>query len=257
MQKKNDDKYSIEVPRMCIKRIKGNGEPIAKILPEIAQMIAKSQFTGELCELVQPRKKLDLSEESITSHINWLNKKASESIDKTFILYDGRSSNRVFITVQLGYHSNLEIIWVTFNPLFLQQADVTHKLIELISQAGQCFNAFTGYVYQSSVAEFNYVNHLPITIYDSSKIPSGIWWINYWNQEQVNSVGREIVMQANWHESIELSSKSIVSAATLEFPDLLDNPIHIYQFEHITKILKLRTSQSSSKPSEYFWLDSV
>jgi YD repeat-containing protein len=85
---------------------------------------------------------------------------------------------------------------------------------------------------------------------------------NYqWNQQKqligvLTSVGREKVINAEWHKLVELPNQAIVTAATSELPNLASNPEHLKKFEQISKALDLRALQEMSRPSKYFQWDS-
>ncbi len=250
------DDILLELPiEMRLKRIKETGISIARIIPEIATVISEDQSVGELCELMRPRKHIKLNEESLNQHIKWIDERANYA-SNPFILFDGRYSNGVSLVIQLGHYSTLESLTIRISSNLIQQHDATDRLISMISRIGKLFDACTGYVRQFQEVAFNNQHTMPMHTYDSSKIPCGICWINYWSQEQVNNVGREKVINAGWHKLIELPNKAIVTATTSERPDLVGNSEHLKRFEQISETLSLKSLQQQSEPSKYFQFDS-
>jgi hypothetical protein len=255
----NNIKPDNRPPEISLKRIKGNGTPIAKIIPEVASIISQSQNTEELCNLVNTRRKnkhFDLDEESISNHISCLDARANYSSNTFILLSDGSFENPASLSIFLGHHCNIEQLKVRMKTNFLEQHDVTDIVVELMGSIGEIFDAFTGYACQFQQIEFNNQKNLPMHTYDSSKIPCGICWVNYWSQDQVNNIGREKIINAGWYKLVELPNQAIVTATTSELPNLASNPEHLKKFEQISQALDLRTLQEMNKPSKYFQFDS-
>jgi hypothetical protein len=245
-------------PNIKFKRIKNAGEPMAKIIPDIATFISSSQSVGNLCELVKPRgsKSVELSEEAIQQHIDWITSRANYSSDP-FILSDGNhSENGVSLSIDIGCHTNLEKLWIKSNQKFSAGGIPFPQMIDFFSVIGQSFDAFVGYLYNDAIATFNNGKYLPAHEFDSSRIPQCISWINYWSQEQVESVGRDRAMNAGWFEVVELPNRAIVTVATQDYSDLIGNSTHLECFEKISNALNLRELQEQSNPSKVFQMDS-
>lgn len=247
-------------PEMVFKRVKGSGRPMAQIIPEIVSIISKWQSVEPLCKLLAPRKRketeIELTEEALSQHIDWLNQKASESISKAFGLFGGTGENKVHLGIALGYYSNLEKLNITLSSQFMKRDSKMDSLLDAISQIGQCFDAFTGYTYEHHVGVFNAPHNFPLSQFDSSKVPYGIWWVNYWSQQQVDTIGRERVMNAPWLKAFNSSNSAIVMAMTSERPDFT-NSKHVQRFERVTHALNLQAFQETSAPSEEFSFDSL
>lgn len=251
----NDIKDLLHLPpELVFKRVKGKGRPIAQVIPEITTIISEWQSVDELCYLIEPRKTIQLTEEVLTQHISWLNQKAAESISKAFILSDGKWKSEGYLAISLGYHSNLERLKIPISSEFLKLDFSTDRLIEAVTKIGQSFEAFTGYVYEHTVAVLNSENNIPLTKFDSSKVPYGVWWVNYWSQEQVETVGRGQIVNLNWFRVIELPNGDIVTAVTSKRPDFhcLED---IQRFEQFIQLLDLKNLQRNIDPPTDFRFD--
>jgi hypothetical protein len=253
----NNDIKTLRTPpsELLFKRVKGSGSPMEQVIPEIADVISEWQSVEELCQLVDPRKELLLTQESLSFHINWLNEKASESISKGFVLFDGQWKSEVFLEISLGYYSNLEKLKISISSKSLNQDSVIEQLLNSTEQVGRAFDAFTGYLYGHDIAVFNEQHNLPLRQFDSSRIPYGIWWVNYWSQQQVETVGREKIANAGWSRVITLSNNAVIAFVADTKPDLTRSE-HIQAFERITRNINLRELQLSSHPPQNFSFDS-
>jgi hypothetical protein len=241
-------------PDLRFKRIKGFGEPIEKVIPIIAAIISNSQSADPLDKLMGPQnhKYIELSEDSIKQYIDLLISKANYS-SNPFILSDG-NKNGVYLAISLGYYDGLEKLTIGLRHNFFESVNIHIDIIDLFSQVGSTFNGFTGYYYDCAIAAFN-ESLIPAYKFNSSEVPQGISWINYWNGEQVDNIGRDKVMTAGWFNAIELPNKSVITVATSTRPDFANNSKHLEFFDSISKKINLKALQEKSKPSKLFQFD--
>jgi hypothetical protein len=78
--------------------------------------------------------------------------------------------------------------------------------------------------------------------YDRRKVPAGVWWVNYWDAEQVRTVGVEAIRDAGWARRDELPGGGWLLAATEEPLDP-DRPDHLARLRTLLDRLRLAELQ--------------
>ncbi len=78
--------------------------------------------------------------------------------------------------------------------------------------------------------------------YDARKVPAGVWWVNYWDRVQVQTIGEQRVHDAPWARLVETADGAFVLAAT---DDPLDptRPDHVARLRELLDELHLREAQ--------------
>jgi hypothetical protein len=74
------------------------------------------------------------------------------------------------------------------------------------------------------------------------RAPNGIWWVNYWSLAQVEAVGRDRILSADWFQTIELANGGMILVATEEQTDVT-NTEHMETLKRITEAIDLRGVQ--------------
>jgi hypothetical protein len=70
-------------------------------------------------------------------------------------------------------------------------------------------------------------------------VPAGIWWINYWDSTQVETLGRKKVMTAPWAKVQEVEDGALLLTISEEWPHVLDKEYPQRRLE-IARHLQLR-----------------
>ncbi|MEH6373943.1 hypothetical protein V7793_06265 [Streptomyces sp. KLMMK] len=78
--------------------------------------------------------------------------------------------------------------------------------------------------------------------YDRRLVPSGVWWINRWDPEQVATVGRDRSLRAGWASAHGTASGPLTLLATREPLDVL-NTSHAEHLRALIEALGLRELQ--------------
>lgn len=76
--------------------------------------------------------------------------------------------------------------------------------------------------------------------FDRRRVPTGVWWVNYWDAVQVATVGLERVLAAGWARVIDAGDGAQVLAATTEPLDP-ERPDHLTQLK--TLLVRLRLAE--------------
>ncbi|MFF0284440.1 hypothetical protein ACFYSW_29585 [Rhodococcus aetherivorans] len=70
--------------------------------------------------------------------------------------------------------------------------------------------------------------------YDRRRVPSGVWWVNYWDAEQVETVGRERTLTAGWAEILRAPAGALALLATKEPL----NPLRADHAEQLSRLIR-------------------
>jgi hypothetical protein len=78
--------------------------------------------------------------------------------------------------------------------------------------------------------------------FDRHKVPSGIWWVNFWSDDQLEAVGgRRLVERAPWERLVE-TLDGLVLVATAE-PTDPTQPDHAARLRELFAVIDLRAAQ--------------
>jgi len=77
---------------------------------------------------------------------------------------------------------------------------------------------------------------------DRRLVPTGVWWTNYWNADQLRTLGEDRVRDAGWAAVRQAPNGALVLTATQEPLDLRQKA-HLQQLEHLVRAIGLRAAQ--------------
>jgi hypothetical protein len=77
---------------------------------------------------------------------------------------------------------------------------------------------------------------------DRRLVPTGVWWTNYWNADQLRTLGEDRVRDAGWAAVLQAANGALVLSATHEPLDLRQRA-HLQQLEHLVRAIGLRAAQ--------------
>lgn len=150
-----------------------------------------------------------------------------------------------------------------------------NQLVQVIGAICQGFGAYHGYVedeqllllYRSTraaeraraalppelqqfvpkpVIPANVAENLPQLLvpqeFDRRFVPDAIWWINFWDYAQVETIGQEQIRSENWAQIIEQPGGALLLIATLDPPNVADAS-DMARLDQITERLNLRELQ--------------
>ena len=156
-------------------------------------------------------------------------------------------------------------------------------LLKAIEQVCSKFGAFYGYVWDSlidglhgrSIREYELnlstlppeekqfvprplpIQGVPDTLpplllrseFDYTRVPDGVWWINFWSPQYIKTVGLDRIRTAGWHRVIECPNECFLLVATQE-PTDVRTAVHREKLEQIVKHLGLRDLQEYYKTKD-------
>jgi len=258
------------------KRLQGFGLPLNKILPEITQLLSEWQSTPPLCYAGSPPIQIELNEAGIASYMEWLNSANAMSIPKPFILSSHDYNPILTLFINSSEFDRIESIKFHLSSESSAKALQLNSFVNLVIQICNNFGAYQGYVcddllaglHQRNIRIFEQqlaqtppdmrkfiprrslvegvVDILPPLLleyeFDNRRVPNGIWWVNFWDRTQVETVGILQIKSAPWALIVELPEGAMVLAAT-EDPTNTKNPLHLAKLSEIVEHLHLMEVQ--------------
>lgn len=83
--------------------------------------------------------------------------------------------------------------------------------------------------------------HVPQTI-DQFQIPNGLWWVNFFNQQQVNNIGSSGLFSIDWFKKEKLDDSNHLFILTDSVLDC-NNPDHLEKLREALNIIGLKDLQ--------------
>ncbi len=261
--------------RSCFiaKRLKGSTPPLGRVLPNIARLLSQWQSVSPLSYAGSPPVPIELNEAGISQYLQ--NKANAIGFPQGFVLSSGDRRSDLKLSIYTDDFSQIESI--EFPLPYASQENFLHVDIfsELVGQICTQFNAYHGYVRDDSIARLHgqarrYFDRqfdrvppdlnqtipptprlgdreiLPYLMleseFDNRRVPNGIWWVNFWDGTQVQTVGKERVKTAPWTAQKEFNDGAMVLVATASPTDVRDRA-HLAKLEAIARYLQLSRIQ--------------
>ena len=273
-------------PSFITTRLKNEGNlELYKALPSIIEILCKCFSIRRLNFAGYPEMQpISLTEEGLLSYMTWLKSQPEKSFvlldddqNPRFVLAIGING------IEVQGKELIKIERLEF-PLRLQQIKKIESIdnaLKLIGEVCYIFNACCGYAWDEEISpvfqrrkrmwkqheekssKLNLLDNSSINFSDTLdfdtlpalllrhefnvfRVPDGIWWINYFNQSQIGTLGEGQVKSAPWFRMIELHDKAIICMSTEE-PTTPSNPNHLIKLRQIVEHLNLPTLQEKFK----------
>ena len=78
--------------------------------------------------------------------------------------------------------------------------------------------------------------------FDCRRVPEAIWWINFWDDVQLETLGVEAVRRAPWARQAEVSEAGLILVAT-EHPTSPDDPSDVQSLRELIEHTGLAEAQ--------------
>ena len=238
------------------KRLKGYGLPLPRVLLTVTQLLSEWKSSPPLCYAGWPPIQIDLSESGLADYIAWLEQAWELGINKPFILSSHDNYHpQVFLTIEKC--NTFESIKFLLPSKYSQKVFRLDSFINLVTQICISFCAYQGYVYNDKLSGLytrairlfknpsliegaldTFPRLLLESEFNSRHVPNGVWWINFWDRVQVETIGVNQIKNAPWEKIIELSGGSMVLVATAQLTNIR-NPLHLEKLRNIITYLRL------------------
>lgn len=262
---------------VVIQRLTRTEQSLAQTILRITQILSDTFELSPLCCNDRPSRRIEMTESGISTlfaEIDAINRKR-EVPYSAFHLRDSHSKAKITFGYGASHYSPSHSAGETITFSRPKESSL-EMLLTAFQETCLEFGAFYGYMenctlkqlhkrriraYEKAVAAIppgetrfylkpepypGVTDILPELLlsseFDYSRVPDGIWWINYWSPLQVGTVGRDKIHSADWFRVIELSNGGMVLVATEEQTDVT-NSEHMETLKRIAEALDLRGVQ--------------
>jgi hypothetical protein len=262
---------------VVIQRLVDPSQSLAQVTLRIAQILSEVFSTSPLCYTDVSPRKIEMTEDGIlgllaeidafnrTKEIQPLTFGLRESHGKTKLVFYSREiqyrpsySSGETISFSRPKGSSLEMLLAAFQEICPEIGafygyTTNHTLSQLHNRQVRAYEKAVASIppgetrfYIEPESYPGVTDILPELLlsseFDYSRVPDGIWWINYWSSAQVEAVGRDRILSAGWFQTIELSNGGMILVATEEQTDVT-NTEHMETLKRITEAIDLRGVQ--------------
>lgn len=262
--------------RIRAERLRGEGPPQSQALLDVCSVLAdwspdtRMRFAGD------PPRPIELTESALSAYLQEVQHGWAQGIPLILRLAsDPREPHlALFYDTEPTSHGDLEHVWFSLPSSMPRSLLETGVLANLVQKIARGFGAFSCYVEDAQLLRLysgaraserartavppelrRYVPSQPAgegrvpalellvpQEFDRRYVPSGIWWINYWDHLIVDALGRARVRRASWSHVTEVPEGGLILVATNE-PTDAQNPAHIARLREIAEQLNLRGVQ--------------
>lgn len=260
-------------------RIIGSDPNLPQALLEVALSLSGELSLPPLCFSGVPPHLIDLDASSIALLLEQREQLRRNETYGAFCLSDHPNESSLTPWLGVDPHSR-PIEEVFFGAPEKFSLDILLKAIEQVCLK---FGAFYGYVWDSLIAPLHGrsirgyelslstlspeerqfvprplpIQGVPDTLpplllcseFDYTRVPDGVWWINFWSSQYVETVGLDRVLTAGWYRVIECPNGCLLLVATQE-PTDVRTAVHRKKLEQIVKHLGLRDLQEYCKAKD-------
>lgn len=243
---------------------------LPQILLEITQIISCELSVPPLKFVGYPPSLIDLDEPSLSQWVSDFESFLKAQLSKAFCLSDHPRNPTLVLWLSPG--NNLQTAKISFaeperfplNSLLVVMGEVcaafrssyAYTSDTLLGRAhGRRMRAYEIGISGLPLNERHYVpkpsmvgiiDDLPQLLvrseFDHTCVPDGVWWINFWSQKHVETIGLERIHTADWFQVIEQPKGGLVLVATEE-PTNVRLPEHREKLAKIVEHLHLRELQ--------------
>jgi hypothetical protein len=248
----------------------GIGKSLPQILPETVNILSEWLGTPPLRFAGNPPIQIEITESSIANQYAWIEKSQNSGVSKLFSLAShARNPQLILYAGKQLFPSITEKMTFDFSCSQEKSFLVIKTMPDVIARICCLFKSYNGHTTDiafslktrkkqiknptflpSLILPGNLSSPLPLEAsnllsdlllehqFDTRCVPAGVWWINYWDRVQIETIGRLRVRTAPWAKILEADDDSLVLVAT-DTPLDPENPFHYNQVAEIVRHLNL------------------
>lgn len=257
-------------------RMIGSAPPLPQALLEVAQSLSRELSLPPLCFSGVPPHLIDLNTSSIAFLLEKLERLRIDETYRAFCLSDHPYESSLTLWLGVDPHSR-PIEEISFGT---PEKFLPNILFKAIEQVCLKFGAFYGYVWDSLIDGLHgrsirgyelslstlppeerqfvprplSIQGVPDTLpplllyseFDYTRVPNGVWWINFWSPQHIETVGIDRILTAGWYRVIECPNGCLLLIATQK-PTDVRTAVHRKKLKQIVEHLGLRSLQEYYK----------
>lgn len=263
--------------RLLSERLAGEGPPIHQALLEVVDAVSHWQPTAPLIYADVPPRLIEIIKPTLAAYVAEVEQARSQGIPKVFRLASDPQISQLalFFDVEPNLVGNIEYVWFSLPTTDTDELLQLTKIIDLVANISSGFDSYHSCVEDESLLLLyrgargterarlavspemrNFVPASPVPEkalgslpqllapqeFNRRYVPDAVWWVNFWDKGQVETVGQDRIQKAGWAQIIEQPDEALVLIATEEPVDI-SNEAHLEQLRRIIDHLKLRELQ--------------
>jgi hypothetical protein len=269
---------AISLRRFVGERMRGAGSPLPQGLLSVVRTLAGWQPTAPLQYIGDPPQLVELNESSLAAYLAEVENARAQGIPAIFRLASrpGAAELALFFDVEPTPSGDVEYVWFSLPPTLPAEGVLQlGRLRETVAAISLGFGTYHSYIEDEGLLLLyrgdrsveraraalppelrafvpnppmpqQSVDRLPELLvpqeFDRRRVPDAIWWINFWDRIQVETVGLHKIRSAGWAQIVEQSNGALVLIAT-DTPTDIANPTHVAHLRDLIEHMNLRELQ--------------
>jgi hypothetical protein len=267
--------------RLTAARLGDSDADLANALLGAARVLERHAICRPLRYAGDPPRPIEPSAGAILDYLAKVRDDRERGLPSVFRLSGeppGKSS-ALFLEFEAAPDGRIEAIWITLQRALAEVPGAAERLPRALAELGSEFGAYHAAAEDEQLMQLyrgvraaerarsavppelrQYVpepqppvgaaGRLPSLLvpqeFDRRRVPEAVWWINFWDRVQVETVGRAKIRTAPFARVGELASGALLLVATDEATDG-GNPAHIDRLAGILEHLDLRGLQERAR----------
>ena len=257
--------------RVVLRRIEEPGHSLAANLVDLVRVLQAWQPNLRLDTAGAPSRPLDVSRAALESYLHDFTRARSQGIPQIFRLASRDGEFQLFFDREPTPAGEIAYVWFGVER-DLSPRPERDRFLRMLASAIEAFDAYQAFLEDEALLPL-YRGHaaferaraalpselrhllpesepeaidfpellLPIE-FDRRLVPDAVWWVNFWDQLQINTLGADRVLSAPWARDIPLPGRGHILIATEE-PTSPDRPSDIAALRSIIEDINLREAQ--------------
>lgn len=272
---------SVPFRRLIVERLADVGPPLPAALLSVARLLQKHGVAPPLRYADDPPRPIEQSDAALNAYLSEVRRARSQGIPKIFRLAAAERNPgfALFLEFEPTPRGEIATLWFSLPATRTVAAPEIEQLMRVFADVCPAFAGYHGalederllVLYRGARAAERarelvppelrqFVPVSPLSVgasgklpnllvpqeFDRRRVPDAVWWINFWDVVQVETVGASRIRTAGFARVTEQPCGGMVLVSTREPTDPA-NPAHLQQLSRIVEHLQLRTLQEAHR----------
>lgn len=268
--------------RITAERLSDSGLMLVDALIGAARVLQRHGVCSPLRYADDPPRRIELTNGAITDYLSDVLADRKRGVPTVFRLSGDPADkgSALFLEFESTSAGSAEMIWITLPREFVETTDAAECLSQAIADLSSAYGAYHAAAEDEQLMQLyrgaraaerarsavppelrQFIPDSPAPIgavrfpsllvpqeFDRRRVPDAVWWINFWDRVQVETIGRSKIRTAPFTRIIDQPSGALVLIATDEAIDVA-NCAHLNRLARIVEHLDLRGLQEDAR----FW----
>lgn len=267
--------------RLTAERLSDSTQMLAQALVGAAHVLQQHGISSPLQYAGDPPRRIELTAAAITDYLSDVLGDRQRGVPSVFRLSCDSIGKEpaLFLDFESTPAGSAEVIWITLRRELAEAADAAEGLGRAIADLSSAYGAYHAaaedeqlmQLYRSDRAAQRARSAVPPELrqfvpdpippiatagqlpsllvpqeFDRRRVPDAVWWINFWDRVQVETIGSSKIRSAPFKSIIEQPSGALLLTVTDEAIDV-GNRAHLDRLAKIVEHLDLRALQDHAR----------